>query len=360
MKANHRKMLLAGLALLTLALLALQEASLPSSSSSIGSVILLTKTEDPSKEAPSPSPSRAVAAAAAAAVSTCPEAEGGEPKGVFFGIFSTSANREIRDVFRRHMPCIRGSEGALNTIRFILGSSGGPSSVQVEDEERALGDIDTLPSICPENMNNGKTYHYFAHAYHAYPCHAFYVKVDQDTAFLAGEMQRFLTLLQQQHTHGTKQPVHNNNKNPPLYVGRAGPMLHPLDWRILVCWWQNNFGDMAWYWRLDTYMAGMLYALNHEAVRELLALRPTALAGDEDQRMGHWMQTINATRVNVHARFHDYPDYYYYHPSYSYFFWKKNDHWAAPITRASLAVHQCKTPERLETALQQLCQSRFQ
>lgn len=245
-----------------------------------------------------------------------------EYSGVFFGIFSVAAHRETRDAYRRLLGC-EGRWPHNATVRFIVGRSA------LSADELALGDIEILN--CSENMNSGKTYEYFAHAFHAYPCHAFYAKVDEDTAFLPGALQAFLT------QHDFKGPVYagRNLQREPIY-----------SWHTARAWAHNQFSSMGWYLQLSDYATGMLYALNHAAVGAMLALQPMEISGDEDQRMGYWMQEIGAARLHAEERFHD-------HPAYCPVPWA---HWCQNISKQSLAVHQCKSRERLEGAIRQLCE----
>jgi hypothetical protein len=246
---------------------------------------------------------------------------------VFFGIFSVAAHRHIRDTYRKALGCEPHGEF---TLRFILGRS----SEALDEEEMSLGDIEFLD--CAENLNRGKTFEYFTHVYHAYPCHAFYVKADEDTAFLPGRMRAFLLEVRRNHTDA-------------VYVGR--PLKGDPHWgpHPLVAWGNNNFAaDMDWYFEVRRYMAGMLYALDREAVRRLVALEPTDISGDEDQRTGYWMQRLGAEWVDAGARFHDHPDYAPLLPI-------PLEIWPAPITNQSLAVHRCKAAGRLEAAIRRLC-----
>jgi hypothetical protein len=61
--------------------------------------------------------------------------------------------------------------------------------------------------------------------------------------------------------------------------------------------------------------------------------------------VGDWQ--IGARVVDIGEAFHDHSRYI---PPYP---WK--DHWRRDITRESLAVHKCKTPELLSSAFAELC-----
>jgi hypothetical protein len=149
--------------------------------------------------------------------------------------------------------------------------------------------------------------------------------------------------VQRNHTHSPSPAF----RRIAVYVGRS-KLREPIwGWHTLQAWRNNDFNmDMAWYMDFQWYMVGMFYALNHEAVRLLLALGPTDISGDEDQRMGYWMQALGVERMDMGSRFHDH---------HEFVSWPWREHWRAPITDRSLAVHQCKTTRQLESAIQLQC-----
>jgi hypothetical protein len=89
----------------------------------------------------------------------------------------------------------------------------------------------------------------------------------------------------------------------------------------------------------------MLYVLNAPAPAVLawVGLAPSKLYGDEDYRTAYYMGRIGARVVDVGQAFHDFLG---YQPLFS-----GQEHWCRNITRESLAVHKCKTPEMLTPSL---------
>ena len=249
-----------------------------------------------------------------------------ETHGVFYGIFTTVHKRAQRDVFRKKIFC----EGRGDfTVKFIIGRPSNRHELHLLAEERNMyGDIEILG--CQENMNRGKTYHYFRHVHTNYPCYSFYAKVDDDTAFLPGKMASYML------SHQSLEPV---------YLGKKLPRAPWHYFDSIKEWIKNDFGGMAWYFNLSCYHTGMFYTLNHEAVSRLIGLNATDLLGDEDVRTGHWMNLLGSKVIDAGSFFHEHPE------------------TCAPerfslcpnITKQSLAVHQCKSLERLVDGLTQMC-----
>jgi Galactosyltransferase len=247
-----------------------------------------------------------------------------ETHGIFFGIFTILNKRAQRDVFRKYGFC--NGDGNF-TVRFILGRPSKMDEERVLTEESELfGDLEVLD--CPENMNSGKTFHYFTHVYSKYPCYSFYAKVDDDAAFLPSTMTSYLLSYQ---------------SNQSVYVGKTTLREPWYSLASLRVWYQNNFGDMAWYFNVTSYNTGMFYALNYQAVSEMIELNERHHAGNEDVRTGHWMSMIGSRVINAGSRFHD-------HPAHC----AGQDN-CPNVTAQSLVLHQCKSPQRLMDGLNRMC-----
>jgi len=240
---------------------------------------------------------------------------------VLYGVFSTAEKLLFRDATRQQVQCHLNNK--VHSTVFVVGAPRTEREHTILQQEAAVyGDIFTLS--CPENMNEGKTYTYFKEALEHFPCFDFYAKVDDDTAFVPDKLSSL---------------VQSVSRSTPAIIGRYEAFYHLQDpWFVIAAYLVHGLRDMSWLWHIPKYTAGCLYILNAVAVKRLVALHPTQVYGPEDMRTTYFMQIIRAEVVNVYSAFHN--------AQYEI---------TAPITNASLAVHECKTIESLLNAFASLC-----
>lgn len=190
-----------------------------------------------------------------------------EPTTVFLGVFtvdhSVDRRNVIRETYGSHPKSLKpGSEGVR--LRFIMGRPSPEWAERVAAENKKHGDIVILD--IDENMNNGKTYHYFSWAAeHAtvpayeYPTvgqaiykgekrPAYVAKADDDAFIVLSELERHLRASPRKLTH----------------------------WGYLV----NNW-----------FMAGECYAVSLD-LAEYISTSPEVaqhVNGKEDKRMSQWL-----------------------------------------------------------------------
>lgn len=190
-----------------------------------------------------------------------------EPTTVYLGVFTVDHAVERRNVIRQTYdshPNSRkpGSEGVR--LRFIMGRPSDEFADAVAAENAEHDDIVVLD--IDENMNNGKTFHYFSWAaenatvpdyeyssagkaiYRGEKRPAYIAKADDDAFIVLSELERHLR-------------------------GSPRKMTH---WGYLV----NNW-----------FMAGECYAVSHD-LAEYIATSPEVaeqVTGKEDKRMSHWL-----------------------------------------------------------------------
>lgn len=248
---------------------------------------------------------------------------------VLYGIFSTAGKAGHWAVVRQQRRCELNND-AHQTV-FVVGTpqTAGDGEI-VMRESKSHGDVFIL--TCEENMNEGKTFHYFKEALEQFPCFSFYAKVDDDTAFSPVRLSARILA------------VPNNG---PLLIGRQSAIVESDFEKYIVKAVRFPFRDMTWYHHLQNYTAGMLYVLNSQAVKRWGALRPTQLYGDEDCVTAYYMLLIGAKVVDLGTAFHDYE-------KYALEFLKVN-HWRLKITQNSLAAHKCKSQQDLADAFASIC-----
>lgn len=251
---------------------------------------------------------------------------------VLYGVFTTAGKSETRQAFRRG--ACRAQQYKLYATVFVLGRAGSYGErAALRKEHEKHGDIFELST--EENMNEGKSYHFFKEALNRLPCFMYYAKVDDDTVFHPVRLaQRVLA-------------EDGHDRTIPLLIGRQATNNDRSQHMLLVKTLLFSLRDMSWVLHFENYTAGMLYVLNMPAVRAWVALNPTALYGDEDYRMTYYMGLVGARVVDMGEAFHDHAEYRAPFP------WQGN--WCQNITRNSLAVHKCKTPETLGHAWAEIC-----
>lgn len=247
----------------------------------------------------------------------------GSRRSVLYGVFSTAEKVLFRNTTRQQVQCGFNSNG--HSTVFVVGAPRTEREHETMRVEASLyGDIFTL--TCDENMNEGKTYIYFKEALQQLPCFDFYAKVDDDTAFAPARLAAV---------------IRSVSTDMPVIIGRSNKNDFLLQF---LKWIQFGGRDLAWRWEIRRYTAGMLYVLNTRAVRQWITLNHTHLYGDEDLMTTYVMQLIGAQVIDLGTAFHDHPNSQMY-----------TQGWKAPITNASLAVHQCKSPQMLSDAFASLC-----
>lgn len=190
-----------------------------------------------------------------------------EPTTVFLGVFtvdnSVDRRNVIRETYGSHPNSLKpGSEGVR--LRFIMGRPSTEWADAVEAENKKHGDIVILD--VDENMNNGKTYHYFSWAaehatvpayeypkvgqaiYKGEKRPAYIAKADDDAFIVLSELERHLRASPRKLTH----------------------------WGYLV----NNW-----------FMAGECYAVSYDLAEYISTSADVAqhVSGKEDKRMSHWL-----------------------------------------------------------------------
>lgn len=248
-------------------------------------------------------------------------------KSVLYGVFSTAGKVLFRNATRQQVQCGFNSNG--HSTVFVVGAPRTESEHETMRAEAAVhGDIFTLS--CKENMNEGKSYTYFKEALQQLPCFDFYAKVDDDTAFAPARLA------------ATLRSMPNDTA---LIIGRIAES--DPDWLLSLKYIYYGFRDMSWALR-QNYIAGLLYVLNTQAIKQWIALNPlsTQSYGDEDQRTSYYMGLIGAKVIDLDTAIHDYKSATIYHQ------WNT---WKADITNTSLAVHKCKTIQLLSDAFASLC-----
>jgi hypothetical protein len=256
--------------------------------------------------------------------------ECGTSNKVLFGIFSVSKNKKIRDVIRKQISCWRNNNEHYDYV-FVLGKP------QSEMEEIILNmemeDYkDILVLDCKENMNEGKSFEFFDTVLQKYPCHRFYAKVDEDTAFNPDRIARVLLSM--------------DNDNDAIYFGRGIDRSSEVFFVKSLIYFRYFWKNLRWYWQTNLYYAGMIYAINRESCKRLVSMSPVERWGDEDVRTGYWMKIIKARFIDAGTTFHDIE---------TYKSLPGTSHWRQPITNSSLAVHQCKTIPVLIKAFERMC-----
>lgn len=180
---------------------------------------------------------------------------------LFIGIFSTPASSARRSLIRSLMSSYFESVGkTVLEYKFVIGKSAQEDDVELEDEQLAHNDILTLPT--PENMDNGKTYHYFKallelHTRNASFTPQFVAKCDDDTLLIIPAVLNSLASL-------------NCDEN---------------------VYWGTSAGRSA---HFPEYFRGLAYILSWPLVGWIGGSDISGLhrRGVEDARTGQWLQTL--------------------------------------------------------------------
>ena len=264
-------------------------------------------------------------------------------KTILYGIFSTVDSYKKRMILRMKKRCDFDNENQ-STI-FVLGRPETRYAYeQLLTESLVYKDIFVLN--CRENMNEGKTFQYFYDSFTQLPCFQYYAKIDDDTAFRPNELREYVS----QFSNMSK-----------VHLGRTANNEDTVWFRYLIKLIIFR-RDMSWLFNLKSYHAGMLYVISKSSVKAWIKMRPSELYGDEDMRTSYYMSKVNSTMVNADTKFHHY---IYYDDDQKFnqlsLFMENTTtptpklDWKQFITKESLAVHLCKTPEKLSTAFDQLC-----
>jgi hypothetical protein len=208
---------------------------------------------------------------------------------VLFGIFTTAGKVETRRAIRAQSK-VCGLNGKTHATVFVLGRARSRrEQADLLKEHAEHGDI--LELSVEENMNEGKSYHYFREVLERLPCFEYFAKVDDDTAFAP---ERLAARVRQEGGRGEAR------RQESILLGRRAPnndrSFHSLLLKSLL----SAFRDVSWVMQVENYTAGMLYVLNTPAVRAWVALNPTELHGDEDFRTTHFMGQVRMCGSSVH------------------------------------------------------------
>ncbi|RKP10379.1 hypothetical protein THASP1DRAFT_12887 [Thamnocephalis sphaerospora] len=165
---------------------------------------------------------------------------------VLMGIITPVGKLERRALLRS---VYRASSHPNVTVRFVIGRpKNEDEAILVALEKAAYNDIMEL--AIDENMDEGKTYHYFQHVARNEPRYDYVMKTDDDVFVNVTNLERSLRPLPREF----------------LYYGyRAGPE----EW-------------LGW-------MSGMGYVLSWDSVAWLVDYQPKTIVGHEDLLMGVWL-----------------------------------------------------------------------
>jgi hypothetical protein len=201
---------------------------------------------------------------------------------VLFGIFTTAGKVETRRAIRAQSK-VCGLDGKTHATVFVLGRARSRREQTALLKEHAEhGDI--LELSVEEDMNEGKSYHYFRKALERLPCFKYFAKVDDsdDTAF---DPVRLAARVRQEDGGEAR-------RKGSILLGRRAPNNDRSFHSLLLKSLHFAFRDMSWVMQVENYTAGMLYVLNTPAVRAWVALNPTELHGDEDYRTTYYMGQV--------------------------------------------------------------------
>ena len=268
---------------------------------------------------------------------------------VLYGVFSTVQRYESRMILRSKIHCNLNSEN--HSTVFVIGRP-----EQIDDYKQLMSESfiyhDIFVLNCIENMNDGKSFQFFKQAVSELPCFRFYAKIDDDTAFKATGITRFLSQISTQNVYLGKQILNEDG------YGLA---------KIIKTWQFKK--KMDWLKSFKYYHAGLLYILDKDVINKWVKLKPT-LYGDEDMRTAFYMNKLNATFIDFGDKFHavilktfrgivDQHAFYiklYFRQALGIATEGETMIWQRPILNTSLAVHLCKDPQVLSNAFDQMCQ----
>jgi len=122
-----------------------------------------------------------------------------DSKPLFVAVFTVAKNSRRRALVRASLKAF-GLANQVSTY-FVMGKT---QANDLAAEQQQYGDLMIL--TCEENMNEGKTLHFFREASELYPPHQFYLKVDDDTYL---------------HLPDALSTILSHRPLAPLYYGRA-------------------------------------------------------------------------------------------------------------------------------------------
>ena len=122
-----------------------------------------------------------------------------DSKPLFVAVFTVAKNSRRRALVRASLKAF-GLANQVSTY-FVMGKT---QANDLAAEQQQYGDLMIL--TCEENMNEGKTLHFFREASETYPPHQFYLKVDDDTYL---------------HLPDALSTILSHRPLAPLYYGRA-------------------------------------------------------------------------------------------------------------------------------------------
>ncbi|CUA68960.1 hypothetical protein RSOLAG22IIIB_13877 [Rhizoctonia solani] len=202
------------------------------------------------------------------------------PVGVFLGVLTVASGYErrmmIRESYAAH-PASRIPGTERTVVRFIMGRPTGPDIQSVQIENDIYNDIIVLP--IKENMNDGKSFHYFEWAYHnaLVPPPAGLPELNNRTVVLAPHDPTTIN-------RGWVQPDYVLKVDDDSFV-----MLGEIEARLRVT------PRTLTYWGYvvkKKFMGGESYALSFDLV-QYVATSPIVRAqirGEEDQVTARWMK----------------------------------------------------------------------
>ena len=205
------------------------------------------------------------------------------------GIMSVALDIERRSLLRS---IYKNSSGNFD-IYFVIAKPTDEIITDVLNSEQNFNHDLILLDI-NENMDEGKTYHFFKYVASLPTRYKFYLKADQDAYLHLHNINKRLSSL----------PESN------VYWGRAG---------------------------VDPFMLGMLYGATRDLIQYIAKSKKVAklIVGNEDRIFGYWIEMANrkVSYVSEVDLFYDYKEY--------------GMGWAKDFVNGTLCIHQLKSTEWL-------------